>query len=221
MTSQEKQFLNFCIDFKKELIPYETNLEKVRIGEDGDGGYVICDIPSIKYDALYSYGSDDNISFEKSFYKKYKVDSFVYDHTINGITNKPDYINFFKQGVGPVPSIDLDTVNNHIQNNSHTRCKNLIMQMDIEGHEWGVLNSADLSQFAQIIIEYHMPSHAFSDMIDIIKKVNKSFTCVHIHGNNCLLQPWFDHNLPRCFEVSYVRNDLISKKSQNDWFITV
>ena len=61
---QHKTFLNSMIDIKKTFVPYKTNLNKIRIGGDEDGGYVISEIPDVKYDALYSYGSDDNIKWQ-------------------------------------------------------------------------------------------------------------------------------------------------------------
>jgi len=209
MTTQEKQFLNYCVDLKKQLIPYKTNLQKCRIGEPGDGGYVIAEIPGIKYDALYSYGSNDNIIFEKGFYEKYKVDSFVYDHTIDKITDKPDYLHFFKEGVSYEKTDDMDTMDNQIVKNNHQDCKNLFMQIDIEGHEWNVLASTDrLKQFSQIVVEFHMFAR-HPNIIKILEKINKDFVCVHIHGTNCPLNPWFDGNLPLCYEVTYVRRDLV------------
>jgi len=209
MTTQEKQFLNFCVDLKKQLIPYKTNLKKVRIGEAGDGGYVIAEIPNIKYDALYSYGSDDNIIFEKAFHEKYKVESFVYDHTIDKITDKPDYIHFFKEGVSHEKTNDMDTMDNQIVKNKHQDCKNLFAQIDIEGHEWNVFgNTNSLKQFAQIVVEFHMVVND-PRIVGILEKINKDFVCVHIHGNNCPLRPWFDGNLPSFYEVTYVRKDIV------------
>ena len=42
-------------NLKKYVVPYKTNFNKIRIGGDGDGGYVICDgLP--EYDFLYSGG---------------------------------------------------------------------------------------------------------------------------------------------------------------------
>jgi len=213
----EKKFIETCRLLKRSIVPHKTNFKKTRIGRRGDGGYVICALGDQKYDALYSYGSDDNITFEKSFYEKYGTESFVYDHTINGITDKPDYINFFKEGVGSETKISppIDTIDNHIVKNGHTECKNLFAQIDVEGSEWFLFNEKmkHLKNFSQIIIEFHI----FQDVTmyeEVIKRtfdmLNEKFVCVHIHANNCLLQPWIDANFPRAFEVTYVRKDLIS-----------
>jgi hypothetical protein len=205
-------FLNGMMDLKSTLVPHKTNLKKLRIGGEGDGGYVIGEIPHINYDALYSYGSDDNIKFEKSFYEKYKVESFVYDHTIDGITNKPDYIHFFKEGVASTKQPNLDTIDNHIIKNGHQNCSNLFMQMDIEGHEWmdTVGTSYYLKNFAQLNIEFHFTYNIpFNYYFKTFSKINENFICTHVHGNNCPLQPWFDGNFPQFIEATYIRKDLI------------
>ena len=224
MTNIEKNFLKFCEDIKNVLVPYKTNFEKIRIGDNGDGGYVICDVGTPR-NILYSYGCDDNIKFEKSFKQKYENSTmFVYDHTIEGITDKPDYIKFFKEGVWVEKTHDMDTISNHVIKNGHENETNMCMQMDIEGCEWSVILATPqsvLRQFAQIIIEFHFPlvfvynneqhmKQEQNQVLDTLQWLDENFTCVHIHGNNCLLQPWFDIDLPRCFEVTYVRRDLIT-----------
>ena len=219
MTTFEKSFEEFSECLKNTLFPYKTSLNKLRIGEEGDGGYVICDLLDSKYDALYSYGSDDNIKFERSFHKLYGADSYVYDHTIDKITDKPDYIHFFKEGVNHVKTDEMDTIESHLIKNGHIDSKNLIMQMDIEGCEYNVLLTSRkvLNNFSQIIVEFHfgvdLPFNQFeirkNQILKTLEMLNDNFACVHIHANNCVLQPWFDINFPRFFEVTYVRKDCI------------
>jgi hypothetical protein len=214
MTEVEKKFLKLCRELKPHIVPHKTNLKKIRIGEPGDGGYVVCELPG--YDCLYSYGSDDNIKFERGFYDLYGKDCYVYDHTIDGITNKPDYIHFFKEGVSSQKTHEVDTIDNHIIKNGHTDKTNLFMQMDIEGHEWHSLLACNyLKNFSQLVIEFHISNNNFfgfyENILETFKRLNNEFVCVHIHGNNCLLQPWFDHNLPRTFECTYVRKDLVGE----------
>ena len=49
---------------------------------------------------------------EKSFYEKYKKESYVYDHTIDKITDKPDFIHFFKEGVSNIKTYNMYKINN-------------------------------------------------------------------------------------------------------------
>ena len=217
------KFLEICENLKKSIVPHKTNFNKIRIGNNLDGGYVISDgLP--EYDALYSYGCDDKITFEKEFYKLYKKESYVYDHTIDGITDKPDYIHFFKEGVFFEKNEDMDTIDNHIIKNGHTECKNLFAQIDIEGFEWFILNEnfKYIDNFSQIVIEYHMHLDAskivsIGEMYEnVFKFMNEKFVCTHIHANNCPLQPWLDVNFPRIFEVTYVRKDLVMYKEPDN-----
>jgi hypothetical protein len=48
------------------LTIYKSQYEKKRVGNDFDGGYIICDI-SCNYDILLSGGIGGNISFENDF----------------------------------------------------------------------------------------------------------------------------------------------------------
>ena len=215
MKDIEKQFLDACNNVKRHIVPYKTNLKKIRVGDEADGGYVLCDLED--YDALYSYGSNDQISFEKSFYEKFKKPCYVYDHTIDRITDKPEYIHFFKEGVSDVKSMVMDTVNAHIEKNGHIESKNLLAQIDIEGGEWNMFNNVKyLTNFSQILIEFHMYTIDFVRqrhlVDDLFSKINKDFVCVHVHGNNGPVQPWLDVNLPLIFECTFVRKDLVTKK---------
>ena len=52
-------YVDICKRLKTYFKPFKTNLKKVRFGPHGDGGYVAVDMK--EYDALYSYGSNDEI----------------------------------------------------------------------------------------------------------------------------------------------------------------
>jgi hypothetical protein len=202
------------VEIKDILKPYKTNSKKTRLGRKQDGGYVINEIPNIKYDALYSYGSDNLIEFEREFYAKFGVNSYTYDHTINGITNKPDYVSFFKEGVSGVPNPNLptNTIESHIIRNNHQDCSNLFMQMDIEGSEWETLLFSKFSvlhKFSQIVIELHLDNVYLKIVLEVLKKLNQIFVCTHVHGNNNPIHPWVDINFPQVIEVTYVRRDLV------------
>jgi hypothetical protein len=200
---------------KTYLFPYETGLKKVRLGYPCDGGYVMADMEN--FDALYSYGCDNKLSFEHHFYQKYKKPCYLYDHTQDDILDIPWYINFKKEGVSHVKSDKLDTLDSHIIQNGHSNSSNLLLQMDVEGCEWKSLPACKkLLNFSQIVVEFHLEDsivkNRLDDIINCFETLNKNFTCVHIHGNNSLIQPWFCKWIPYAFEVTYVRNDLITKK---------
>lgn len=200
---------------KTHLVPYDTNLTKIRLGNLQDGGYVLADIGN--YDALYSYGCDNKLTFEEHFHETYDRHCYLYDHTQHFTTQVPEYISFFKEGVSDVKTDTMDTMDAHISKNDHTKSSNLLLQMDVEGAEWkSLLMCKNLSNFSQLIIEFHLHDDLIRNDPDCItqcfKKINEHFTCIHIHGNNSLYSPWFWKNIPYVFEVTYVRNDRITQK---------
>ena len=226
MSEYELKFMSVAELLKTLIVPKKTNLKKILFGKEQDGGYVLADLPD--YDALYSYGCDDKIHFEQAYHERYGNTCYVYD-PFKGITDKPDYIQYFKEGLCAAKMDNMDTLNTHIEANGHQNCKNLLGQIDIEGSEWGVLQSdgtytgvltADskyLLNFSQLIIEFHLPLVFDMANLQVFEKIfkevfgylNENFVCIHIHGNNCPLQPWMDGNFPRMFELTYVRKDLV------------
>lgn len=224
MSEAELKFLEVARLIKRQIVPKKTNLKKFRLGEKRDGGYVVLELENDNYDALYSYGCDDNITFENAFYEKYGKPCYVYD-PFKGITDKPDFINFFSEGLASSNGYNKDglkfgSLDTHIELNGHTESKNLMAQIDIEGSEWEVFSHKVkyLKNFSQLVIEFHLPADGgyFIQMERYFKNVfdalNEEFVCVHFHGNNALLQPWIDGYFPRAFEVTYVRKDLIKEQ---------
>jgi hypothetical protein len=200
---------------KTHVVPYDTNFTKIRLGNLQDGGYVIAEIG--KYDALYSYGCDNKLTFEEHFHQKYDGHCYLYDHTHTFNTPIPKHITFFKEGVSDVKTDTMDTMDSHILKNGHMESTHLLLQMDIEGSEWkSLLTCKHLTNFSQLIIEFHLCDDIIQNdpesIIQCFEKINNNFTCVHIHGNNSLYVPWFWKNIPYVFEVTYVRNDLITQK---------
>ena len=55
------------------LTVYQSPYSKIRLGKDYDGGYIIADIPDIKYQLILAGGINNDISFEQDFLKKYDI----------------------------------------------------------------------------------------------------------------------------------------------------
>jgi hypothetical protein len=49
---------------------YKSPFPKSRLGKNGDGGYIINDIPHMKYSCLISGGISNDISFEEDFLQR-------------------------------------------------------------------------------------------------------------------------------------------------------
>ena len=56
---------------------FETEL--IRLGKNNDGGYIIPQKSINSSSKLYSFGLNDDFSFEKEFYKKKNVEVVCFD----------------------------------------------------------------------------------------------------------------------------------------------
>lgn len=206
MDENHKIFFEFMRKLKKFFVPYKYK-KKVRIGEGGDGGYVIADIPC---EYCYSYGCDDNILFEKGLYENYGTHSYTYDHTIQGITNKPDYITFKREGIAFMKTHDCDTLESHVSGHDHSSKK--ILKMDVEFAEWAVFHSTKieiLEKFDQIVVEFHF--YMLEDsMLEVMEKLTSKFKIIHMHANPYPINPYIDIEFPKVIEVTFLRDDLFT-----------
>ena len=195
--------INHSVGFNPNVLTcYKSPFKKIRVGKDFDGGYVICDIPNIKYELLLSGGIADDISFEEDFCNKYpNCICNAYDGTINIINSTNKYINFFKKNINNFN--DDNNTNLHLDLENHS---NIFLKMDIEGYEipWiKTLKEDHLTRISQIVIEFHFPFN--NTEIEVFNKLNKYFKIIHFHANNCCGTR--NHNgviIPNVFECTYL-----------------
>lgn len=184
------------------LTVFKSPFEKKRIGKDYDGGYIIAEIPFVKYTTLIAGGILDDISFEEEFINKYpNTQVYAFDGTINNLPKENNKITFIKKNIGF--ENNKDTTNLHDIINVNSR---IFIKMDIEGGEipWITsLSDEQMNKFEQIVIEFHWP---FTDReIDVFDKINKNHYLIHFHGNNCCGVR--NHNgviIPNVFECTYL-----------------
>jgi hypothetical protein len=163
------------------LTVYESPFPKKRLGRDNDGGYIIIEIPDIKYSVLLSGGISNDISFEEDFVMKYNVKCLAFDGTIQSLPKENRNIEFIKKNIGFKTTEKTTNLHDIINN-----YEGIFVKMDIEGHEIDWLKSLtdeQLNKFEQIVIEFHSP---FTQKeIIIFDMINKNHILVHFHGNNC------------------------------------
>jgi len=213
--------LDHIHDFLKELKPYDPPIgDRIRIGSNEDGGYVLLNRGLQDVEVLYSYGIGLNSDFELMFCEKYNAIARLYDHTVDAMPLKKDFLYFKKQGVGPEKSGSVNTIENHINENGDGN-KKLILKIDVEGAEWDSLlctPNAILESFEQIAIEIHnlhsfcpdyhginLSKSKLDQKTRVIKKINNLFYLYHVHANN--YQPLFYVNrskLPNAMELTFV-----------------
>lgn len=180
------------------LMLFNYPYPKIRLGKDYDGGYVIHDIPDIKYEMLISGGIDNDISFEKDFCKKYKTKCIAFDGTIEEIKDDKNDIIFVKKNIDK---------NNNLQDLLE-KYHSIFVKMDIEGSEFEWIKSLkNVDNIVQMVIEFHYPS---SENDEVFKKINKHFVLVHFHANNYCGTSLVDNIVvPNVFECTYLNKKYI------------
>ena len=185
--------------------------KKVRIGKEGDGGYVLLnDFENISI--AYSFGICNDVSFDLELAEK-NIDIFMYDHTIQKLPvyNKKFHWKKFGLTGKKINEPFMKTLKELIYENGHINEKNMILKLDIEESEWNVfseINSAVLKQFKYILVEFHFNNIYESQYLKILKKLNRTHQIFHLHCNNCGLIVKFDGiNICNPLEVSFVIKD--------------
>lgn len=212
----------------ENLIVYKSPYPKLRIGKNGDGGYVVNNI-STHYDILVSGGVSDDISFEQDFLNKHpNVKCFAFDGTVNSLPTNDDRIVFVKKNLGEFETETTTNLESYFD-----KYDNIFLKLDIEGHEFRLFPAIYkyLHKVKQIVIEIHssfdIQTHqvyyqglndiTHDSMFSLLNNINKTHTLVHIHGNNgCGLGSINGIVLPYVFECTYIRNDFVIDKIQND-----
>ena len=188
---------------------YKSPYQKTRLGAQNDGGYVICDIPNIKYDMFLSAGVCDDISFEEAFLEKYPdCPCFAFDGTVSSFpaTSKP--ITFVKKNVVPdwIEESEKETSLVDYCSKSNT----IFLKMDIEGGEvpWFYsLPEEVMNKFAQITMEWHNPFYLSGEQSSF-SKLLETHRLVHFHGNNARGFEIVDGvKVPYTFECTYIHKN--------------
>jgi hypothetical protein len=189
---------------------------KKRLGKDGDGGYVICNIPSASYDVFVSGGICEDVSFEEDFLSLYQLPTFAFDPSIDSLPTQvrgkdvqyAKDIKFFKKSIGYQNNETETNLTDLIKN-----YKNVFMKVDIEGGEYGLveaLTQADLFQnVTQFVVEIHPTS--FSLVHRFLESISKTHVLFHVHANNAMNAAYSINGVPvPCLiELTFVNKNVI------------
>ena len=203
---------------------YNTIYNKIRIGSEYDGGYVIAD--GLSYDELISCGISDDVTFENDFINKYNVNCIAFDGTIDKLPeNSNKRIDFIKKNISKSSTSSTTNLSEYIENKN-----NLFLKMDIETNEYQWLESVTLenmNKFIQIVIEIHFPFTYSEELflslsypmtvenkINLIKKINVTHNLIHLHPNSCCGTTNFNNiTVPNVIECTFLRKDLCQNAS--------
>jgi hypothetical protein len=189
-----------------------------RIGPAGDGGYLLPDdLDGIA--ACFSPGVGDLSGFELDC-----VELGMRAHLADASVASPQFdderLDFISKFIRAVPDAESITLDEWVATAEPNEADDLLLQIDIEGDEWGVFAVATpslLRRFRVIVAEFHNlnglhNSDAFKFQALVFEKLLESHTCIHIHPNNCCgAETTGGITIPPVAEFTFVRNDRIDR----------
>ena len=209
--------LNALVGFFRMFTPYENGYSLIRIGRNGDGGYLVPD-DLIGISACYSPGVGDSWEFERQIAESHGIPSHMLDDTVKppiGLTSMQTFVSLKLGAFTNSKQLSLeDWVE---QNDPIGSADDLLLQMDIESHEWLsllVTPNKVLKRFRILIVEFHslpLTSNPWilSRVYDpLISRLLEEFDIVHCHPNNAVgTFRYLGIDFPDTLEVTFHRKD--------------
>ena len=214
---------NELLEVIKLFKPYNVGHKLVRIGGNNDGGYLVPDVLNdVEY--CFSAGVGEQSSFEVDLLAR-NIKSFLADYSVNFISKNKD-LKFDKKFIKSYNSNNSWNVNDWINNKiPDLNEKDFILQMDIEGGEYEVINAIteeNLKKMKILIIEFHSLEYSGNPLIynmikSSMKKLLKYFDICHIHPNNWKkVTKVNNYNFPSNLEVTLInKKNVITKNPIN------
>lgn len=196
----------------RSLYPISTDKTLVRFGPCGDGGYLIPDdLAGIQ--ACFSPGVSLISGFEMDCANR-GINVFLADRSVDCPAEQHDLFHFSKTFIGGTTRDDFVSLDDWVTNSVSDESCDLMMQMDIEGYEYEVINhttNKTLERFRIIVIEFHGLDSLGIGKIRAFKKILRTHSCLHIHPNNCCGSIQLRNLvIPRVMEFTFLRKDRIS-----------
>ncbi|MEY4495579.1 MAG: hypothetical protein RL744_643 [Pseudomonadota bacterium] len=210
--------------FFNSIQPKITDINLIRIGGASDGGYLVPnDLDGII--GCFSPGVAGTANFELELASR-NIKSFLADYSVDGSPVEHDLISFEKKFIGLETNDQFININEWYKKNA-TQAGDYILQMDIEGGEYAVINTIDeniLNTFRVLVIEFHNLHYLIQipgfDLINFaFNKLLQNFEIVHIHPNN-ESKPLkvYGFEIPNTMEFTFLRKDRISASKPNTVF---
>ena len=223
------------MSFLDNILVFDTEYTKVRVGDKKDGGYVVLEEVSLDTETLYSYGVETNSSFESEFVKRFDCNAVLFDHTVDNAAEDNDRFTFVKEGLSDHKHDQFDCLPNHLSRFGDPDRKTL--KMDIEWCEWDVfetLSDFTIGDFDQILCEIHMipveynGSHSpyftdfhkfvydgvnnmlFNKYQRVLDRLQQHYYVYHVHINNSIpCNQYRGEDIPPLVELSLVNKSLV------------
>ena len=202
----------------RELRPKLPSCNFVRIGSNGDGGYLVPqDLDDIE--ACFSPGVSNVSDFERDCADR-GMNVFLADASVDGAALSHPRFQFKKKFVGATSNSLFMTLDEWVAESVPANGSDLILQMDIEGGEYETLLAASgalLSRFRIIVTEFHNLQLLWSEpyfglVASAFRKLLQTHTCVHIHPNNYFpVEKRSGVEISPIMEFTFLRNDRMGR----------
>jgi hypothetical protein len=169
-------------------------------------------------------GCPDELRFDKELMDM-GIKCFLADFSIK--KSPLPNVKFLKKFVASFDDDKHININRWIDENIHNCDGDAILQMDIEGQEYEVINALDdekLKKFRILVIEFHklhqlFDKSTFNTINNSFIKLLKNYRVLHIHPNNTsTILSVKNIDVPNTMEFTFLRNDRIKKKSKRNNF---
>ena len=198
------------------LQPMSVSLPLVRLGPNGDGGYLVPD-DLVGIEACFSPGVAQVSGFELDCAQR-GMKVFMADRSVDRPTDSHELFHFLKRYVGAVTNEDFMTVDDWVSNAHLEATSDLMLQIDIEGFEYQTflaMSDQLMRRFRIIVGEFHQLNQLwngpyFTLVAAAFDKILQTHTCVHIHPNNEF--EVFDRwglAIPPLAEFTFLRKDRV------------
>lgn len=197
------------------LAPFKTDIPLIRIGGSGNGGYLLPDdLDGIV--ACFSPGVGATMTFDEEIMDR-GIPCYMVDGSVEKLPASNVNATFEKLFLGPETSAGFISLDDWVARHSPPE-GDLLLQMDIEGAEYEILNATKLETLARfriIALESHdvqriTRATSHTSMSRAFKKLDELFVLAHAHPNNnspvAHIASW---EIPPLLELTYIRRDRV------------
>lgn len=191
----------------KLLKPTCIDSEKIRLGQNQDGGYVINKVAIERSNILYTYGVGGDIGYETAYRDMTGNPVRLFDPTVD-MPNPPEGMEFNK--------LPLGTGNNRFsQHYTGKKHGMVLLKIDTEGAEYDYFMDENITILnavcSGIILEVHHLNEPMRQLVfkRILKDLSYGFYLTHIHGNNWGGEFGLEgYSVPNVMELSFVNKSI-------------
>ena len=205
--------------FFRMLSVVDPGLPMIRLGGDGEGGYVLPDdLDDLA--ACFSPGVSTVADFDLSLAER-GVPSFMADASVSGSPVDHPLFDFEATFVGTEDGDGWTRLDSWLSRKA-PETGDLLLQMDIEGSEWPVLMATEqavLRRFRIVILELHdvhriCLKSGLEEVGHTLGRLLEDFEMVHLHANNNEKPVrHLGYEIPPVLEMTLLRKDRVRRST--------